>query len=242
MKRTLLGLAALLCCSAASADQFGDFANRVSGANLKPFALDLGGVLGAASAPTGKALGVPGFEAGVTAAMQSRADKDDHILRDGSVKQFGIPLVELAGGLPFGIDLVGHGLKIGQTSVLGGGVRYGIIKPGVVTGFLPSLGVSAFGDRVTHQYFTATHFSANVSATWQLLPILHPFADVGLDSTHVSVRSSVTPGVTGMKATATGSRLSGGLEIAPLPLIRLRAAYVLMHGIPGAQAGLFVSF
>ena len=121
--KTLIAVWALALAPSAHADPFADFQTRVQTEYVKPFALDLGGVLGGASAHTGRALGVPGFWAGAVAAVQFRPDKDDRVLRDAGVKAFGLPMLEVGVGLPFKIDVIVHGVSGGGASIYGGGLR-----------------------------------------------------------------------------------------------------------------------
>src|SRR5262245_1611610 len=132
MKRLLLAVA-LIAPAASRAGDYTDFQARVRTEYLKPFALDVGGLLGATSFHPGRSLGVPGFELGLVGAVQSRPDKDNRILRDAGVEGFGIPLVHAAVGLPFKVDLVAHGLSVEGLKVFGGGVRYGIIRASKLT-------------------------------------------------------------------------------------------------------------
>src|SRR5438105_2148167 len=84
MKRIISSLILVLSVfSLAHATPFGDFNNKATSADLKPFALDLGAILGGAAFHSGRTLGFPGVEAGVVATVQSRPDKDDLILRSG---------------------------------------------------------------------------------------------------------------------------------------------------------------
>lgn len=230
-----------LLASSAHADPFADFQSRVQADLIKPFALDLGGVLGGASAHTGRTLGMPGFWAGAVGAVQFRPDKNDRILRDAGVKAFGLPLVEAGVGLPFKIDVIVHGIKAYGASIYGGGLRYGLYRTDLVDSFLPNVSISAFGDKVNHKYFSATHGDLNAVATWNL-PILKPFFLAGYDVTEVKVGAATTPGLSGSKATARGSRFSAGVDVHPLPLISLRGAYTLRHGISGFDFGLGAQF
>ena len=93
----------VLCASSARANPLNDFQSRVQADLIKPFALDLGGVLGGASAHTGRTLGMPGFWAGVVGSVQMRPDRDDRILNAAGVKAFGLPMLEVGVGLPFKI-------------------------------------------------------------------------------------------------------------------------------------------
>jgi hypothetical protein len=233
----LLILAPLTC----SAAPFDEFEARVRSELIKPFALDLGGLLGAAGFHRGRALGFPGFELGVVGATQFRPDKDNLILRDAGVKALGLPLLHVAVGLPLKIDVVAHGLKAQNASIFGGGIRYGVFKSGLLTKFMPDLGVSIFADKVNHPVFNAIHYAGNVNAGWDL-PIVKPFLGFGVDSTKVTVGAARTTGLTGLSATAKGTRLTAGADVTPLPLINLRAAYMLLHGVPGALFSLGAKF
>lgn len=231
----------LVLTPAVHADPFADFQTRARAELIKPFALDLGGVLGSASAHTGRTLGMPGFWAGVVGSVQMRPDDNNLILRNAGVKAFGVPMVEVGVGLPFKVDVIVHGVSAAGVNVFGGGLRYGIYRTGLITTFLPNFSVSAFGDKVNHKFFSATHGALNATASWDL-PIVKPFLLAGYDVTKVTVGSATTPGVSGLSATARGSRFSLGAELSPLPFIRARGAYTMRHGLPGFDFGLGASF
>ena len=241
--KNILGLLAFLAAlaPAAHADPFADFQTRVRTEYVKPFALDLGGVLGGASAHTGRALGMPGFWAGVVGAVQLRPDANDRVLRDAGVKAFGVPLIEAGVGLPFKIDVIVHGMSAMGASIYGGGLRYGVYRTDLVDSFMPNVSISAFGDKVNHKYFSASHGALNAAATWNL-PIVKPFFVAGYDVTEVKVGAATFPGVAGTKATARGSRFSAGVDVHPLPFVSLRGAYTLRHGISGFDLGLGARF
>lgn len=240
--KTLLPLAAaLLLASTASANPLSDFQTRARANLIKPFALDLGGILGGASAHTGRSLGMPGFWAGVVGSVQVHPDKDDLILRDAGVKAFGLPLIEAGVGLPLNFDIIVHGVRAYDASVYGGGVRWCAFRTGLVTTALPNVSLSAFGDKVNHKYFGASHGGFNAAATWDL-PIVKPFFVAGYDVTKVTVGSASTPGVSGLSATARGSRFSAGVDLHPIPFVSVRGAYTLRHGVPGFDFGLGARF
>lgn len=236
-----VSVALAFLASSAHADPFADFKTRAQSDLIKPFALDLGGVIGGASAHTGRALGLPGFWAGVVASVQLRPDNNNRILRDSGVKAFGVPLLEAGVGLPFKIDVIVHGSSGGGASIYGGGLRYGLYRTSLIDSFLPNVSISAFADKVNHRYFSASHNALNAVATWNL-PIIKPFFLAGFDATTVTVGAATTPGVVGLKASARGSRFSIGVDAHPLPLISLRGAYTLRHGVPGFDLGLGAQF
>ncbi|MDX6768465.1 MAG: hypothetical protein SF051_02965 [Elusimicrobiota bacterium] len=238
--KPLLALLVVLAAPAA-ANPLQDFQTRARPELLAPFARDLGGVLGGASAHTGRTIGFPGFWAGAVASVQTRPEKDNLILRSAGVKAFGLPMLEAGVGLPFKVDLVVHGLKAYGATVVGGGVRYGVYRTDLVDTFLPNISVSAFGDKVTHDAFSATHGALNAAATWNL-PIVKPFFLAGYDLTEVKVERATAAGTLGAKATGRGSRFSVGAGLTPFPFLDFRAAYTLRHGIPGFDLGLGAKF
>jgi hypothetical protein len=239
--KTLLPLLLLCLALPARADLTGDFKTQVSAANLKPFALDLGGVLGAASVDPGRRLGFPHVEAGIVSGAQFRPDRNDAILRNSGVKTFGVPLLQAEVGLPFGFDVVAHGLSYAGAKIFGGGARWTAFKVPLTDGSLPMIGVGVFADKVNHVNFSATHYAVNGSLGWSL-PIIAPFINAGYDVTTIAVGAATAVGVVGATARASGSRFGGGLDLTPFPFIRLRAAYELLHGMPGATLDLLVKF
>lgn len=240
--RTLLALLlAAIVASPAAADPFDEFRSRARSELIKPFALDLGGIIGATEFTDGRALGFPGFEAGLFGATQFKPDRDNRILRDAGVKAFGLPVLHAAVGLPLKIDVAAHGIPVDGGQLLGAGVRYGIYKSGLVDKFIPNVGVSAWGDVLNHEFFSADHYALDAGASWNL-PIFAPFAGIGMDYTEVKVRSAAVAGVNGLKESARGVRYRVGTDITPLPMVRLRVAYLVLHGIPGASVALGVKF
>lgn len=243
MKRLLLAVLTTFVAGSAVAAPLDDFNTLVRPELVKPFALDLGGVLGSMTSPAGRPLGFPGFSIGVGGAVQFKPDQDNLILRNSGVKEFGLPYVEAAVALPLSIDVVAHGTKVGDFSAIGGGLRYGVFKSGTLTMAVPSLSLSGFYDVIDHDFFDGTHMAANAGAIWDKIPVIHPFAQAGLDYTKVEVSNMVAnAGARGAEATARGYRLSLGADISPLPLFHVYGAYVLRHGISGADFGLSFSF
>lgn len=238
--RTLLALL-LLAVAAPAFAALGSFNQFVRPENIKPFALDVGGVLGAASVDTGRSWGFPGFEAGIVSGMQFRPDRDDTILRNANIKTFGMPLLSAGVGLPGRVSLVAHGLNVGGVSVIGGGARFSLFEAPAVGSALPQMGISFFGDHIHHADFSGEHYAANLAAGWAL-PIVTPFAAVGYDLTKISVGAATTAGVVGQSAWARGTRVALGTDITPFPLLRLRLAYQMLHGLPGATASLLFKF
>ena len=239
-----LALAALLLSAAparADMNPFAQFQSQARSELLKPFALDLGGLLGSDSAHTGRAIGFPGFWAGAVGAYQARPDKSDLILRDAGVTSFALPMVEVGVGLPFKIDVILHGMAYDGAKIFGAGLRYGLYRTDLIDTFLPNVSVSAFADKVNDPAFDATHGGFNAAATWDL-PLVKPFFVAGYDVTKVTVGAATPRIASGADATARGSRFSAGVELTPLPFFDARVAYTLRHGMPGVDLGLGVKF
>lgn len=243
MKKTLLAAAVLLCAVAARAttNPFGSFQSQAVPESLKPFALDLGGLLGSASAHTGRTLGFPGFWVGGVVAEQARPDKDDTILRSAGVHQFLLPMVEAGVGLPLiKTDVIVHGVSYDGVKVYGGGLRTSLYRTDLIDTFLPNLSAGVFGDKVDADAFNAAHLGLDAAATWNL-PIIKPFLVAGYDVTKLKV-GAANPTVDGQSATARGSRFSAGADLTPFPFLSLRGAYTIRHGVSGIDAGLGVKF
>jgi hypothetical protein len=244
MKQTLF-LAAMLCCAASAhavqPNPFSGFYQNAAGSALKPFALDLGGLLGASTVDTGRTYGVPGFWVGGDAVLQDHPDRNDVILRNSGVHSFALPMIQAGVGLPFGIDVIAHGVGAYGVTILGGGVRKSLYRTELLTTFLPNVSVSAFGDKVNAGPFSATHGAANATATWDF-PILKPFVEAGYDATKVMVGAAQAVGLAGVSATANGTRFSAGIDLTPFPFFDLRLAMLELHGITGGQLGLGLKF
>jgi hypothetical protein len=244
MKRTLALLALLACAvpsRAAQPNPFAGFQNNAAPSLLKPFALDLGGLLGASTVDSGRTYGFPGFWIGGDAVLQTRPDRNDLILRNSNVHAFGLPMIQAGAGLPFSTDVIVHGVGAYGTTIVGGGVRKSLYRTDLIDTFLPNVSISAFGDKVNAGAFNASHGAFNAIATWNF-PIIKPFVEAGYDVTKVTVGSARAPGLAGSSATANGTRLAGGIDLTPLPFFDLRLALLELHGIVGGQLGLGFKF
>lgn len=242
IKKIVLMTAMLSALSAKTwAGPFNEFSSQIQAQALKPFALDIGGVLGGAEFDPTPPDGFPGFSLGLVGVVQSHPDTNDVVLKNSGVKGFGVPMVQGTLGLPFHLDVVAHGFSYDGATVLGGGLRYGLFTPSRLLLFLPTVEVSAMGDMINDSAFTMTHLSGDISAIWRL-PIIQPFIGAGFDDTKATIDSAQVPGLTGLSATATGSRLAAGIDITPFPFVDLRAAYMLFHGIPGGSITIGVGF
>src|SRR5208282_1299696 len=131
MRKTLLALVFAATATSARAVQpnpFSGFEQNAASNLLKPFALDLGGVLGGSVVDTGRTYGFPGFWVGGDAILQTRPNSEDLILRDAGVHSFALPMVQAGVGLPFSTDVIVHGVGAYGVTIMGGGVRESLYR------------------------------------------------------------------------------------------------------------------
>jgi hypothetical protein len=237
-------LAAVLFAAApacATVDPYSSFSQYADGGSLKPFARDLGGLLGGATFHDGRSLGFSGFDVGARYSTQFYPSKGDNIMRGPGVKSFGLPWVQAEIGLPFKIDGFIRGISYQGVTVSGGGLRYGLYAPSDKP-WAPQVLVSGVGDTVVHQDFSASHFGANLVASAGTSFFL-PYVGAGFDRTRLVVRSSFyDPNLNGSNVTTFEGRYTAGLRLKPYQFTYLNLAYVNAHGQSGAEAGLGVRF
>ena len=237
----LLVFAFLACAGSAFADQYGGFQQYADGGSLKPFARDLGGVLGAGSFHSARSLGFSGFDVGFRGGMQFSPDKNDRILRNNGVKAFGLPWVQAEIGMPFKLDGFIRGVSYQGLTIAGGGLRYGLLKVSDKP-WAPQLLLSGVGHSVVHQYFSASHFGLSLVGSMGI-PVFTPYVGAGFDRTRLLVRSSaLDPSLNGSTVTTLESRFTAGMQFRPWTFVYMNAAYVLMHGQSGAEAGMGLRF
>ena len=242
MKKILLSLCLLpLLAAGAKADPFEDFKIYASEALLKPFAADLGGLIGANDFNSGRSLGFPGFEAGLAATVQAKPSAENRILRDADVKAFGVPMLHAGAALPLvGADVMVRATGYSGFSIIGGGLRYGLIKSGTLTKFIPDVALSAYYDVITYDYFKGSHMSFDASASFDI-PVIKPYVGVGIDRTTLEIKN-VSAALNGTDATISKPRYTVGVRLSPLPLLYVYGAYNILHGQTGYSLGAGAKF
>ncbi|HAM36265.1 MAG TPA: hypothetical protein DEB40_09520 [Elusimicrobia bacterium] len=241
MTRIFLCLLALLAAAPARADVYGGFEEFADSGALRPFSRDLGGVLGSATYHSGRSLGFSGFDIGARVGAQLSPDKDDRILRNKGVRSFGLPWIQAEIGLPYRFDGFIRGISYEGLTIAGGGLRYGLLKSSDKA-WAPQLLVSAVAHSVVHQHFSASHLGGNLVFSMGT-PKFNPYLGAGLDRTNLVVRSSrLDPAINGATVTTAESRFTAGMRLRLWTFGYLNAAYNVVHGTSGAEAGLGVRF
>ncbi len=243
MKRIALAAAVLFAAPSASAgaDQYGGFSRYADEGSLKPFARDLGGVLGAATFQSGRSLGLTGFDVGARFGGQFYPSKGNNILRHNGVRVFGLPWVHAEVGMPFKISGFIRGVSYQGITIAGGGLRYGLYatsdKP-----WAPQVLISGVAHSVVHADFSASHAGANLVCSAGT-PFFAPYAGVGLDRMRLVVRrSTLDILLNGRVVNTLESRFTLGMRLTPYQFTYLNLAATMAHGQPGAEAGLGVRF
>ena len=245
MKKLILTLCILpLLATGAKADPFEDFKLQIQAqgeALLKPFAEDLGGIIGANDFNSGRAIGFPGFEAGFAATLQSKPGTNNRILRDADVKTFGAAMLHAGAALPFiGADVMARGVGYSGFSIIGGGLRYPLLKSGTLTKFIPDVSVSAYYDVINYDYFKGSHMSLDAAASFDI-PVIKPFVGVGIDRTKLEIKN-VNAALNGISGTISKPRYTLGIRLSPMPFLYVYGAYNILHGQTGYSMGAGAKF
>jgi len=241
MSARLLLLLAMLWAAPARADIYSGFERFADSGSLKPFARDLGSILGSATFHSARPLGFSGFDLGVHAGVQFYPSRGDEILRRNGVRTFGLPWVQAEIGLPYRIDGFIRGISYEGLTIAGGGVRYGLLKSSDKP-WAPQLLVSGSAHSVVYQSFSASHAGANLVYSMGT-SFFNPYLGAGFDHVRLVVRSSVLdPTLNGRAVSTLESRFTAGLLLRPWTFVYINAAYILVHGQSGAEAGLGLRF
>ncbi len=226
------------------ADNFkNNFKANLDEKTLDALTKDLGALNGSGSFHTGKALGFPiGFDVGVHGTA-IKVNKDDLILKDDSSRAMaGLGQVEI--GLPMKINIIGRGGKVDTAKLVGGGLRFGILSPSLPG--LPALSITGLYDRLDHDYFKVTTWSANAVLSIDF-PLIDPYIGGGFDSSTLDLKDPAFEGVPAavsrsLDGKANGSRVEAGVNLHLIPFTYLNLGAGLANGQAMYHAGAGVKF
>ncbi|MDD5629497.1 MAG: hypothetical protein PHU21_10565 [Elusimicrobia bacterium] len=256
MKTLILFVLASLAAVPARADRYSGFEQYADAGSLKPFARDLGGILGSATFHSARPLGFSGFDVGGHAGGQAYPSKGDTILRNKGVRVFGLPWVQAEIGMPYRIDGFIRGTSCDGLTIAGGGIRKGLYnasdKP-----WAPQLLISAVAHAVVYQSFSASHAGGSLVFSMGNA-VFSPYLGAGLDHVRLQVRSAQDQSIVGTTVNTLESRFTAGAQLRPwnysvpgegenrrarpLSFLYFHAAYILVHGQSGAECGLGMRF
>jgi hypothetical protein len=243
MKKMILICALLCLCSSAYAlDPYRDFDSHATSSSLKPFARDLGGLLGSGIFNKGRILGFSGFDVSIRTVMQFEPEADNQILRKTGVTNIWFPWIQASIGMPFRLDGFIRSSSFQGLTVAGGGLKWGIWqgsseKPGYLRALLYIAAHSA-----VHEDFSATHLGGGMGVSWNF-PYVAPFVGVGFDRTKLTVKNApVGSGLEGESVTVTEPRATIGANVPIKRYEYFSLSGIWMHGQFGMSSSLGIRF
>lgn len=231
MAKTLLvfSCALLLGLSTAGAADYDGF-QAATAASLKPFARDLGGLLGSGSNQTARPLGFSGFDIGVRAVAQFTPSHGNVALKKNNI--FGLGFVQAEIGMPYRIDGFVRGGAYEGLAVAGGGLRYGLWNVSDEKYRVNAMLV-AMGNLAAHKYFYAVHFNTSLVCSLNV-PVVAPYIGAGYDFTRLEAQSPTLD----QRVYVAEPRFTAGLR-AKFKLGYIASGYTYTHdrGLVNASAG-----
>ena len=225
--------ASLFGLSPASAANYDNFRDLTPG-SLKPFALDIGGLLGSGSNQTARSLGFSGFDLGVRGIAQFRPSHGNKVLKKNNL--FGLGVIQAEIGMPYRIDGFVRGGSFEGISVAGGGLRYGLWNVSDEKYKINAMWVG-MANMATHRYFYAVHFNTALVCSINV-PVVAPYIGVGYDFTRLEAQGVVDPVLDGKQVSVSAARFTAGVR-AKLKLGYLAGGFTYTHdrGLVNASTG-----
>ncbi len=233
-KKIILGLfIAAAAIGPASADSgiYADFP-QATASDLRPFARDLGGLLGSGTNQTARVLGFGGFDISGRAVYQFEPSSRNGILKKN--KPFGFGWVQAEIGMPFRLDGFIKAGSFANMALAGGGLKYGLTQPQRKIQVM----LVATGDMASHRFFYATHFASNLVISLNTpKSVFSPYCGAGMDYTSLTAQYIVDPGSSSGLSSLSGHRVSvleprytAGLKATFLTYGYISAGYTYTHG------------
>jgi hypothetical protein len=173
---------------------------------LKPFARDIGGLLGSGSNQTARPLGFSGFDIGVRGVAQFTPSHGNNVLKKNNV--FGMGFVQAEIGMPYRLDGFVRGGAFEGVAVAGGGLRYGLWNVSDEKYRVNAMLVG-MGNMAAHKYFSAVHFNTSLVCSLNV-PVVSPYIGAGFDFTRLEVQAA---SLAGKKVNVSEPRYTAGLRV-----------------------------
>ena len=215
----------------ADSGRYGDF-QSASLSDLKPFARDLGGLLGSGTNQTARVLGFGGFDLSARSVVQFEPESGDGILKKN--KPFGLGWVQAEIGMPFRIDGFIKAGSFANLAVTGGGLKYGLTQPQKKIQAM----LVASGNMSAHKFFYATTFAASLVFSVNT-PVVAPYFGAGMDNTTLVVQNNLNdPTLVGKRIAVFEPRYTAGFRATFLTYGYISGGYTYTHGRSLVNAGL----
>ncbi len=223
--------ASLLGLSCAAAANYDNFRNLTAG-SLKPFARDIGGLLGSGSNQTARPLGFAGFDLGVRWVGQFKPSFNDTVLKKNNI--FGMGFLQAEIGMPYRIDGFVRAGSFEGISVAGGGLRYGLWNVSDEKYKINAMLVG-MADMATHKYFYAVHFNTGLVCSVNV-PVVAPYLGVAYDFTRLEAQTVTDASLIGKEVSVSAARFTVGMR-AKLKLGYLAGGLTYTHDRALVNAG-----
>lgn len=233
-KFALLAFAVLLWAPCSASAGYDNFYAVTPGA-LKPFARDIGGLLGSGSNQTARPLGFTGFDIGVRAMAQFKPSHGNTVMKKDNI--FGLGLVQAEIGMPVRIDGFVRAGEFEGVAVAGGGLRYGLWNVSDEKYKINAMLVG-MANLAAHRYFYAVHFNTSLVCSLNV-PVVAPFIGAGYDFTRLEVQTVADASLAGRAVRVSEPRFTAGLRAKMKKYGSLAAALTYTHdrAIVYASAG-----
>jgi hypothetical protein len=213
---------------------------QATASDLKPFARDLGGLLGSGTNQTARVLGFGGFDISGRAVSQFEPSSRNGILKKN--KPFGFGWVQAEIGMVFRIDGFIKAGSFSNMALAGGGLKYGLTQPQRKVQVM----LVATGDMASHRFFYATHFASNLVISLNIpKAVFSPYFGVGMDYTNLTAQyvvdaanPSSLSALSGHRVSVLEPRYTAGLKVTFLTYGYLSGGYTYTHGRSLVTAGL----
>ncbi|MEI7482421.1 MAG: hypothetical protein WCK75_08735 [Elusimicrobiota bacterium] len=233
IKKIILVLSLALIPSRAAYAGSGTYANfpNAVASDLRPFARDLGGLLGSGTNQTARVLGFGGFDFSARGVMQFEPERKNGILKKN--KPFGLGWVQAEIGMPFRIDGFIKAASFDNMAVAGGGLKYGLTQPQKKVQAM----LVVNGNLAAHKFFYAAHLAYGLAVSLNT-PVVSPYFGVGMDNTRLTVQTVNDPSLAGRRVSVAEPRYTAGVKMTFLNYGYVSGGYTYTHGRGLVTAGL----
>lgn len=233
-------ISGFLAASAFANGSYKDFSANVTADNLKYFAKDLGGLMGAGTFTTGRVLGWGGFQVGPHASMWFKPSDNDTALGDpAKAGAMIMPWMQADIGFPWRIDgFIRAGTWDGLTTA-GGGFRWGIFRPTQTEWAFQTMVVAA-ADAGVADSFSVAHYHGSLVLS-MTMKYFTPYISAGVDNTSVTVKD-VRSSMDGMVENVWTPRFLAGMNFKLPMYLDLSLAGNWANYGPGAEASFTMRF
>jgi hypothetical protein len=240
MKKVIIPVLVFILSLPVYAKQFDGVKTFATESSLKPFARDIGGLVGSGIYTTARSLGFKGFDVSSRVAVQFKPSPGNIIMQQDGVDAFYIPWIQYEMGMFLRLDAFVRGFSHNGLTVSGGGLRWGITKINDAP-YAFQLIVVGVAHAMVHESFSATHLGLGLAASWKI-PRIMPYLGVGLDRTRLTVKEAPTASLLGKTVEVTEPRYTAGINMKLARLLYSTIAFNLLHKEPAFEASLGVRF